>query len=248
MPEGFTMPFSTLLAPAIVAAYHAVTTLSLVLVPVLGGLGPAVAIVVFTSAVRLCLHPLNRAQMKAQLASQQARAALAPAVQKLQRKHKHDPVRLQRETMELYRAEGVKLMPGIGLGLVQIPVFFVVYRLFVSPTVGGHHNTLLADQLFGVGLGSHFRDAFSGSSVLLGHVAVFAVLFAALAALATWSSRRMRKSAATDAAGVAKLMTVMPYFTVLGALVLPLASSLYVATTTFWTLVERRRMVTPAQF
>ena len=75
-------------------------------------------------------------------------------------------------------------------------MFFVVYRLFVSPTIGGQHNGLLSDQLFGVGLGSHFRDAFSGSSALLGHVAVFAVLIAALAVLATWSSRRMRASAA----------------------------------------------------
>lgn len=241
------MPFSTLLAPAIVAAYHAVTGLSLVLVPVLGGLGPAVAIIVFTAAVRLCLHPLNRAQMNAQLAAQKARAALAPAVQKLQRKYKHDPMRVQRETLELYRANNVKLMPGMGLGLVQIPVFLVVYRLFVSPTVGGHHNTLLTDQLFGVGLGSHFRDAFSGSSVLLGHAAVFAMLIAALAALATWSSRRMRKTTDADAAGVAKMMTLTPYFSVLGAFVLPLASSLYVATSTLWTLVERRRMVTPAQ-
>ncbi|MEY9890054.1 YidC/Oxa1 family membrane protein insertase [Catenulispora sp. MAP5-51] len=260
------MSLYAVLTPAIVAAYHAVTGLSVLLVPVLGGLGPAAAIVMFTAAVRLCLHPLNRAQMTAQLASQKQRAALAPAVQKLQRKYKHDPMRVQRETVELYRADGVKLAPGIGLGLVQIPVFIVVYRLFVAPTIGGHHNALLSDRLFGVGLGSHLRDAFggagsagsTGSTVLLGHVAVFAALIAALAALATWSSRRMRNSAAAEAvpgaapagvqgAGVAKLMALMPYFTVLGAVVLPLASSLYVATTTLWTLVERRRLVAPAQ-
>jgi len=265
------MLFSSLLTPFLLAAYHAVTGLSVLLVPVLGGLGPAAAIVVFTAAVRLCLHPLNRAQMSAQLASQKARAALAPAVQKLQRKHKHDPLRAQRETLDLYRANGVKLAPGVGLGLVQIPVFFVVFRLFESPTVAGHHNGLLSDRLFGVGLGSHLRDAFSGSSVLLGHVAVFAVLLAVLAVLATWSSRRMRVMAAADLAGggapgtaigapagapgaaananaaVAKLMPLMPYLTVLGAVVLPLAGSLYVATTTLWTLVERRRLLPPAQ-
>jgi YidC/Oxa1 family membrane protein insertase len=254
------MLFPSLLTPFLNAAYHAVTGLSVLLVPVLGGLGPATAIIVFTAAIRLCLHPLNRAQMSAQLASQKARAALAPAVQKLQRKYKHDPLRAQRETLDLYRANGVKLVPGVGLGLVQIPVFFVVFRLFESPTVAGHHNGLLSDRLFGVGLGSHFRDAFSGSSVLLGHVAVFAVLLAALAALATWSSRRMRASAAADvvpvgpatgpangAATVTKLMPLMPYLSVIGAVVLPLAGSLYVATTTLWTLVERRRLLQPAQ-
>ena len=265
------MLFSSLLTPFLLAAYHAVTGLSVLLVPVLGGLGPAAAIIVFTAAVRLCLHPLNRAQMNAQLASQKARAALAPAVQKLQRKYKHDPLRAQRETLDLYRANGVKLAPGLGLGLLQIPVFIVVFRLFESPTVAGHHNGLLSDRLFGVGLGSHFRDAFSGSSVLLGNVAVFAVLLVALAALATWSSRRMRAMAAADLVGggaagtalgapsgapgaaananatVAKIMPLTPYLSVLGAVVLPLAGSLYVATTTLWTLVERRRLLPPAQ-
>ena len=236
--------FSSLLTPFLVAAYHAVSGLAVMLVPVLGGLGPAVAIVMFTAAVRLCLHPLNRAQVNAQLASQKARAALAPAVQKLQRKYKHDPLRVQRETVELYRANGVKLVPGIGLGLVQMPVFFVVYRLFESPSVGGHSNALLSDHLFGVGLGSHLRDVFGGPApALLGHVAVFAALLMTLAVLATWSSRRMRAAAASD--NVPKLMTLVPYATVLGAVVLPLAGSLYVATTTLWTLVERRRLFQP---
>ena len=237
--------------PAIDAAYHAVTGLSAVLVPVLGGLGPAAAIIMFTVAVRACLHPLNRAQVTAQLASQKARAALAPAVAKIQRKYRNDPRRLQRETIELYRANNVKLAPGMGLGLIQLPVFFVVYRLFVSQSIGGHDNRLLTDQLFGVGLGSHFRDV-SGN---LGHIAVFLVLLAILAALATWSSRRMRQTtppsltgpAEGPAGGATKIMALLPYGTVLAALALPLASSLYVATTTLWTLVERRRLAQPVQ-
>ncbi|NUR57143.1 MAG: membrane protein insertase YidC [Catenulispora sp.] len=246
------------LTPAIVAAYHAVSALSAVLVPVLGGAGPAAAIVVFTAAVRLALHPLNRAQMRAQQSAQQARAALAPAVAKLQRKHKNDPLRVQRETLDLYRANGVSLLPGTFHGLLQLPVFFVVYRLFVSPNVGGRRNALLDDQLFGVGLGSHLSAAFHGA-LQPGHLAVFAALLAVLAALATWSSRRIRRSTAADlttaattpatttatasANGVAKVMPYMPYMTVLAAMVLPLASGLYVATTTLWTLVERRHMI-----
>ena len=166
----------SVLTPALIAVYHVVSGLSAILVPVLGGAGPAAAIVIFTAGVRLCLHPLNRAQMRAQAASQKARNALAPAVQKLQRKYKHDPRRLQRETLELYRANGVSLAPGMMQSLAQIPVFFVVYRIFESPSIAGHHNNLLSDQLFGVGLGSHLADVFRGPELVPSHIAVFALL------------------------------------------------------------------------
>ena len=250
----------SVLTPVLLAVYHVVSGLAAVLVPVLGGAGPAAAIVVFTAGIRLCLYPLNRAQMRAQAASQQARAALAPAVQKLQRKYKHDPQRAQRETLELYRANGVALVPGMTQALVQIPVFFVIYRIFRSPSIAGHHNSLLSDQLFGVGLGSHLADALRGPVLVPGHIAVFAVLLLAIAAIATWSSVRMRKSAALDAtaapatlattpatpgtptAGVARLMTWLPFGTLVTAAFLPLATSLYLATTTLWTLVERRHL------
>lgn len=261
----------SLLTPAILSVYHVVAGLSAVLVPLLGGAGPAAAIVIFTAAVRLCLHPMNRAQMRAQAASQKARAALAPAVRKLERKYKHDPKRAQRETLELYRAHGVPLAPGMLHGLAQIPVFFVVYRMFESSSIGGHPNGLLSDQLFGVGLGSRLADVFH-APISVGHIAVFAVLLTAVAAIATWSSIRMRRtgigggagtgtSAATgigagvgagDAAGagggaaassgVTKLMALLPFGTLITAAILPLATGLYLATTTLWTVVERRQL------
>ena len=62
------------LTPAVFAVYHVVAGLAAVLVPILGGAGPAAAIVIFTAGIRLCLHPLNRAQMRAQASSQKARS------------------------------------------------------------------------------------------------------------------------------------------------------------------------------
>jgi YidC/Oxa1 family membrane protein insertase len=242
-PERFAM---SLLTPVLLTAYHLVAGLSAVLVPLLGGAGPAVAIVVFTAAVRLCLYPLTRAQLRAQAASQKARAALAPAVQKLQRKYKHDPQRVQRETFELYRAHGVSLAPGMRQAFAQMPVFFVVYRLFESSSIAGHRNSLLADHLFGVGLGAHLADVLR-TPVSVGHVAVFALLLAAIAAIATWSCIRMRNSASADATapgggGIARFMALLPFGTVITAAILPLATGLYLATSTLWTVVERRRL------
>jgi YidC/Oxa1 family membrane protein insertase len=242
----------SVLTPVLLAVYHVVSGLSAVLVPVLGGAGPAAAIVIFTAAIRLSLHPLNRAQMRAQATSQKARAALAPAVQKLERKYKHDPLRVQRETIALYRANGVSLTPGIMHGLVQGPVFFVIYRMFESSSIAGHHNSLLSARLFGVGLGSRLADVFRGPVLVPGHIAVFAVLLMAITAIAMWSSVRMRKSPTPDMrAGMSsgatttrmtRLMAWLPFTTVITAAILPLATGLYLATTTLWTVVERRHL------
>lgn len=245
----------SVLSPAIAAAYHAVTALAAVLIPVLGGAGTAAAIVLFTAGVRLALHPLARAQARAQAAAQRARADLAPQLAVLQRRHKNDPARVQRETLELYRRNNVPLMPGMLPSLAQIPVFLVVYRLFVSPVVGGHGNGLLTKQLFGVGLGSHLRDVLT-SPLVPGHVAVFALLLAAVAAVAVWSSIRMRTTApanplpagpaapgdVTTPPALARVMRLLPFGTVIAAAVLPLATGLYLVTTTLWTLLERRHL------
>jgi YidC/Oxa1 family membrane protein insertase len=235
----------SVLAPAILAVYHVVSALAAVLVPLLGGFGPAAAIVVFTAAIRLALYPLNRAQMRAQAASRQARAALAGELAKLNRKHKHDPQRLQSETLKLYRANGVSLAPGVLHGLVQAPIFFFVYRMFESPTISGHHNNLLSSRLFGVGLGSHLADALR-SPVSAGHITVFATLLVVIAAIAAWSSIRLRKSAVTEPekqnTGLMRIMALLPFGSLITAAILPLATGLYLATTTLWTVVERRHL------
>jgi YidC/Oxa1 family membrane protein insertase len=244
-----------LLNPALFAVYHVVYGLAAALVPLLGGgLSPAAAIVAFTAAVRACLYPLNRAQMRAQAASSKARAALEPAVRKLERKYRHDPRRLQLETVQLYRANGVSLAPGILHGLAQAPVFFVIYRMFESSSIAGHRNGLLGSRLFGVDLGSRLADAFHGSAPVAGHVAVFVLLLAAIAATATWTSLRARKgpaippAVATSPSGdrstamAGRLMVWLPYWTVVTAAIVPLATGLYLATTTLWTAVERRHL------
>ena len=236
----------SILTPAIAAAYHAVAGLAAVLIPVLGGAGTAVAIVLFTAGVRLALHPLARTQAKAQAAAQRARADLAPQIARLKRKYKNDPARVQRETLDLYRKNGVPLMPGMLQGLVQIPVFLVVYRLFVSPAIGGHGNGLLTKQLFGVGLGSHLRDVLH-APLMPGHLAVFALLLVAVAGVAAWSSIRMRDTPVPTGdvpqpAALGKVMRLLPFGTVLAAAVVPLATGLYLVTTTLWTLLERRHL------
>ena len=53
--------------------------------------------------------------------------ALQPQINALRSKHTSDPQRLQRETMELYRAHKVNPLGGCLPMLVQVPIFYALY-------------------------------------------------------------------------------------------------------------------------
>jgi YidC/Oxa1 family membrane protein insertase len=112
--------------------------------------------------------------------------------------------------------------------LVQMPVFAALYQLFVSPTVGGGANLLLQQTMFGVPLGAHLFGA-SGPQV-----AVFALLLAALAGIGYLSSRVLRPPGAQPHI----ILKVLPYLTTVFAVFVPLAASLYLVTTTAWTVAQ----------
>ncbi|MEU0960449.1 membrane protein insertase YidC [Micromonospora aurantiaca] len=221
------------------AAATVVTWLADVLAPLTGGAATAAAIVLFTVAVRLLISPLTVAQVR----GERRRTALAPEVRELQRRYADDPARLQSELFALYRNAGASPVAGCLPALLQAPFFLVMYRLFAT---GDGAPELLGERLAGVPLGWHLGDGLAGPVPL-----VFGVLLAALLALAWWSSRRMRRAAAAtgtvagtpaEGPGVAvlgRVLPLLPYGTVLVALVVPLAAVLYLVTTTAWTALEQ---------
>src|SRR5580704_8616038 len=237
------------------AAYHLVFALAQFLAPIPGGLATAAAIVVFTVAVRLLLSPLSVLAYR----GQDRIARLQPAIAELRRKHGHQPDRLQRELTALYRAEGGGMLAGCLPLLLQLPFFSVMYRLFLSKTVAGHPNALLARNLLATPLGSHWLAGAGPASL---HGLVFLGLFAALAVIA-FLTARAAKSAAVAAAvaagtvavgtvaagtvagappGLAGLGRILPYTTVVVAALVPLAAVVYLVTTTGWTAAERAVM------
>lgn len=124
--------------------------------------------------------------------------------------------------------------------LLQAPFLFILYRLFTSTTVAGGPNHLLSESLYGVPLGTHVHEALA-HDVLSGPVAVFAVLFAALAVLAWLASRRisLALAASDEPPPGSRVASLLPYGTLLAAAILPLAAGFYLMTTNAWTALEQ---------
>jgi YidC/Oxa1 family membrane protein insertase len=218
------------LGAAVGVAHSAIEGLATLLTPVAGGLAGAVAIVVFTLAIRLAISPLTYLRVR----GERRRTALAPQVEKLREKHKDDPLKLATETLALQRAAGAGPLAGMLPGLVQAPFFIIMFRLFQSGP--GAATGLLAGSLLGVPLTAH----------LVAGLPVFAVLLALAGVLAWWSSRRLRRNA-TDLSAITRAIVLMPYVTVVMVAYLPLAGALYLVTSTAWTALEHaiwRRPVT----
>jgi YidC/Oxa1 family membrane protein insertase len=214
----------------VVGAYHLVTMLT----PIGGA---AVAIVLFTVAVRLVLLPLAVRQAR----GERTRSRLLPEIEKLRSRYGKDPQRLNRELSRLYAAEGATPFTGCLPTLAQLPFFMVMYRLFVSATIAGQQNVLLAHTLFGVPLGETWIGVLTVAGPFSPHALLFYGLMALLAAVAWWSARRL----ATPLA----LLRLLPYGTVVVAAFVPLAAGIYLLTTTAWTAAERavlRRDIAPA--
>ncbi|MFD9303086.1 YidC/Oxa1 family membrane protein insertase [Streptomyces sp. NPDC060048] len=84
--------------------------------------------------------------------------------------------------------------------LLQLPVFFVMYRAFSSAEIGGAANELLGHRLFAAPLGDRWGDALGEGGLFGAPGLVFLGLFAAIGAVAAWSAARGRKAAALTAA------------------------------------------------
>jgi YidC/Oxa1 family membrane protein insertase len=234
--------------------YQFVTALSQVLAPFAGSASAALAVVVLTLIVRTLLIPVGMSQVRAEF----TRRRLAPKLAELQRAHAADREKLQRKTMELYAREKASPFAGCLPLVLQAPVLSLVYALFLHPSINGHSNALLSQHLFGVPLGTSFVHVLGSGSLSLPIIAVFVVFLAAIAAV-TAASRKLLASPPVQGLAPAqsnqrqnqltRVLSFLPFITVVFAAFVPLAAVLYLLTTTSWTVAERvtlRRVLSQA--
>ena len=137
----------------------------------------ALSIILLTMAMRLLLFPLFVKQIK----SQRAMSALQPQMKELQAKYKNDKERLNQEMMALWKEAGTNPFAGCLPIIVQIPVFFALFRVLNSLHPAKHcvdvhaagcftshfHGILTAEatkqaslaKIFGVPIGASFSSS-----------------------------------------------------------------------------------------
>lgn len=188
------------------------------------------AIIIFTLLVRGILSPLNLRQLR----QSRRMAALAPKLKELQQRYKGNREELTRETMRLYKEEGVNPAAGCMPLLVQLPILYAMFYVFqelahkTTPAI--YHAQFLwftldkPDHLFG-----HF---FLGANSYWGPLPI-------LTAATQWVQSRMIMQPTTDPQQRAtqQIMQFMPLFILFFAVNYPSGLALYWLTSTIFSIV-----------
>jgi len=86
------------------------------------------AIVLVTLLIKLILFPLSYKGMM----SMQKLKDLAPQMKELKEKYSKDPQKMNAKMMEMYKKNGANPMGGCLPMLLQIPIFFAIYRVLLN--------------------------------------------------------------------------------------------------------------------
>ena len=97
-----------------------------------------IAIVILTALIRLALYPLFQKSMKHQLVMQE----IQPKLKVLQDQHKGNYEKQSKAMMDLYREHKINPFSGFFLLIIQLPILFAVYYLFLHIFQPGALDTL----------------------------------------------------------------------------------------------------------
>jgi len=213
-----------------------------------GGASWALSIIGLTLVIRMLLIPLFVKQIK----SQRNMQLIQPKVRELQKKYGHDRQRLGEETMKLYREAGTNPFASCLPLLLQMPIFFALFRLLDQAAKKGKAHGFLNEDLahkfgqskvFGeIPLSESFLGA--GDNHVVRIVAIVLVL-AMTATTFTTQRQLMSKNMPADAlsgpyARQQKLLLyVLPLVFGVGGIAFPIGVLLYWTTSNLWTMGQQ---------
>ena len=127
-------------------------------------------IVLFAVVIKILVYPLTHKTYESAAKMQ----AIQPKITALREKYKNDNQRLSRETMKLYKEEGVNPLGGCLPLLLQMPIFISLYNLFgktielrQAPFTLWIQDLSLPDELLIGGFGLHVLPLLMAVSMLI---------------------------------------------------------------------------------
>jgi len=157
-----------------------------------GFIGSAgIVILVLTLIVKLLLYPLTYKM----LYSQAKMAALKPQLAKLKEKHGEDQTEMQKQSMKLYGEFGVNPLGGCMPMVLQMPIWFALYRFFPASIEFRQASFLWATDLssYDVFAQLPFDIPFYGA-----HISMFTILWAITTLIYTYYNSQQMDMAAMN--------------------------------------------------
>ena len=102
-----------------------------------------VAIIMLTVVVRAVMFPVAQKQFS----SMAGMKAIQPRMKEVQEKHKEDRVKQQQEMQKLFKDEGVNPLAGCLPLIIQIPIFFALYKVLYLAIEMRHRSFLWIEDL-----------------------------------------------------------------------------------------------------
>lgn len=143
-----------------------------------------IAVIVLTVLVRLILFPLSKKAVHTQVRMQE----IGPALAQIKEKYKSDSQEQAKQTLALYREKGVNPFSGVLVLLIQLPIIFALYRIFLSAGFPNVNSLLLYSFIHAP---QHINIEFLG----LINITQKSVLLAFLAALSTFFQLKLATAA-----------------------------------------------------
>jgi YidC/Oxa1 family membrane protein insertase len=217
-----------------------------------GGAAWALSIIGLTLVIRALLIPLFVKQIKASRNMQ----LIQPKVKELQKKFGHDRQKLAEETMKLYKDAGTNPFASCLPILMQMPIFFALFRMLDQAAKKGKAHGFLTTELaenfgqsklWGIPIADSFWEARTwGPSGDVG-VMLFALVLVLAMTATTFTTQRqlMSKNMPADAMSgpyaqqQKMLLYILPVAFGLGGVAFPIGVLLYWTTSNLWTMSQQ---------
>lgn len=205
------------------------------------------AIILFTVLIKVVTYPLNQKQIESTRATQE----LQPKLKELQKKYAKDKEKLSKAQMELYKEAGVNPMGGCFPMLIQMPIWFGLYRAIYQHAIDLAGPFLWIPDLAGPvadraqGLSWLYPFVDGAPSVGWAAAIAYLVLPILLVVSQLYTQKMMTpKSDDPTQKSMGQAMMFMPFMFGYFALVVPSGLTLYWFTNNILTMLQQKMLNT----